>query len=636
MKTPPRLFLQLSLSAMCLTLTVGCGSFVETRAITAFTEALQEEDLTELKARTSSRFDAKALRLPESVDDFAILRLPTGDMEITSVDDVSDDRKLVSVKFEKTRQKFKYQLIRDPQTRKWVVDDVLITKKRDGVVSKKPVTELMDLMTRVREFLTAWDSGIRGEMLEVATPEFGEMLSLLPRGYLAKLAEKAIGDRASDRTFRPEAQIDDDVAVVRLPRRSGQMIISFQQMGGEWLISDMAIESRQDKDHVPSVRQLATALTSAVTFLTAYNAGDKEALKSVCQKSFYQGSLVPADLQTVPLPKPDEIVDTFEVKLHSGLADFVVPHGNELVKINIDRVEGEDSDTPDKFLVSDVTIYELEGNQEKRLSAMFLSHAIVDIFAEGLVTRDLNTVRLTSTPDFQKRVWKKLTARELLNLEMPEIEIAVPKIMTTVFMGAVTEVTVRQGSRALIYVLKDYEGALLVDDILMPVVSRPNSLKQTLEIMIPVDRFSQYIGKSDLRNLPLVSSRDLNVTVWHECTRLPEIGVKPSEHFEVPLTTLQVKDDKAVAVLGDDRYGARVLLTKERGMFVIDDVLLISGPESRQRIEMKNEMRLELSRFRGNRPTKTVGTPQQTSRTRRPAAPLTNGPSFERAADRTR
>ena len=634
MKTPSRLFLRLSISAMCLTLTVGCGSFVETRAITTFNDALQEEDLAELKARTSSRFDAKALRLPESVDDFAILRLPTDDMEITSVEDVSDDRKLVSVKFEKSRQKFKYQLIRDPQTRKWVVDDVLITKKRDGIVSRKPVTELMDLMTRVREFLTAWDSGIRGEMLEVATPEFGEMLSQLPRGYLAKLAEKAIGDRASDRTFRPEAQIDEDVAVVRLPRRSGQMIISFQQMRGEWLISDMAIESRQDKDHVPSVQQLATALTTAVTFLTAYNNGDKDALKSVCQESFYQSSLVPADLKSVPLPKPEETVETFEVKLHSGLADFVVPHGNELVKINIDRVESEDSDTPDQFLVSEVTIYELEGNQEKRLSAMFLSHAIVDIFAEGLVTRDLNTVRLTSTPDFQKRVWKKLSDRELLNLDMPEIELAVPKIMTTVFMGAVTEVTVKQGSRALIYVLKDHEGALLVDDILMPVVSRPNSLKQTLEIMIPVERFSRYLGRSDLRNLPLVSSRDLSVTVWHECSRLPEIGVKPAEHFAVPLTTLQVKDDQAVAVLGDDRYGARVLLTKERGMYVVDDVLLISGPESRQRIEMKNEMRLELSRFRGNRPTKSVRTPQQTSRTRLRLP--TVRPSFERAADLTR
>ena len=89
-------------------------------------------------------------------------------------------------------------------------------------------------------------------------------------------------------------------------------------------------------------------------------------------------------------------------------------------------------------------------------------------------------------------------------------------------------------------------------------------------------------------------------------------------------------------MLGDDRYGARVLLKKERGMYVVDDVLLISGPESRQRIEMKNEMRLELSRFRGNRPTKTVGTPLQTSRTRQPAARPAIQPSFERAADLTR
>lgn len=635
MKTPPRFFLRLCLPALCVTILGGCGSFIETRAITAFTEALQKENVAELKARTSSRFDEKALRLPESVDDFAILRLPKGKMEVTDVEDLGENKKLVTVKFGKSREKYRYQLIRDPESRQWLVDDVLITKKRDGITSRKPVTELMDLVTRVREFLTAWDSGIRGEMLEVTTPDFGEMLSQLPRGYLAKLAERAIGDRASDRTFRPEAQIDDDVAVVRLPRRSGQMIISFQRLNGEWLISDLAIESRQDKDHVPSVRQLTTALNSAVTFLKAYNAGDKDTLQTVCMKSFYQGSLVPADLESVPLPDPDETVDTFQIKLHTGLADFVVPHGNELVKINIDRIEGEDSSTPVEFLVSDVTIYELEGNQEKRLSAMFLSHAIVDIFAEGLVTRDLDTARLTATPDFQQRVWKKLTARELLQLEMPEIEVAPPRVLTTVFMGAVTEVTVQQGSRALIYVLKDHDGALLVDDVLMPVVSRPNSLKQTLEVMIPVEQFSGYLAEADLEHLPLVSSENLSMTVWHECGRLPEIGVKPSEHFELPLTTLQVKGNQAVAVLGDDRYGARVLLVRENDNYVVDDVLLISGPESRQRLEMKNTMRLEMSRFRGNnRPQ--AKTPLQPRRETEPLEPLGSRPEFDRAPGITR
>ena len=588
------------LTVFCLTVFCGCSNFVETRAISTFTEALQEESLTELKSSTSSRFGQKALRVPESVEDFSILRLPDDELEITSVDDIDDNSKRVTVQLEKSSQKVRYLLVREPDSRKWVVDDVLIRKKRDGITSTKPVTELMDLVTRVREFLSAWDSGVRGDMLEVTTPEFGENLSQLPRGYLAKLAEKVIGDRASDRKFRPEAQLDDDVAVVRLPRRSGQMIISFQKLGDEWLISDLAVESRRDDDHIPSARQLTTALNAAVRFLKAYNAGDKEGLKLVCQKPFYQGSLLPADLKSVSLPDPETAVDSFQIKLRSGLADFVVPHRNELVKINLDRVDGEDSETPDSFLVSDVTLYELEGNQEKRLSAMFLSHAIVEIFAEALSTRDRDTLRLSATSDFQNRVWKTLSKTELLDLEMPEIEIAVPKIMTTVFMGAVTEVTVQQGSRALIYVLQDQDGALLVDDIVMPVAGRPGSLKQTLEVMIPVRRFAAAVAAQDLQRLPLVSSRDFCISVWHSCSRLPEIGVMPSEHFEVPLTTLQIKDERAVAVLGDDRYGARVLLTREKDSYVVDDVLLISGPESRQRIEMKNAMRLELSRFRGN------------------------------------
>jgi hypothetical protein len=631
MKIPHRIGQRFSLpalflTALCLTVFSGCANFVETKAITTFTQALQEENLTGLKGSTSSRFGEKALRVPESVDDFAILRLPKGDLEITDVKDVDKDTKEVTAKFGKSNQKFRYLLVRDANTRKWVVDDVLIRKKKDGITSTKPVTELMDLVTRVREFLVAWDSGIRGEMLEVSTPEFGEHLSKLPRGYLAKLAEKAIGDRAEDRKFRPEAQLDEDVAVVRLPRRSGQMIISFQKMGGEWLISDLAVESKRDKDHIPSVRQLATALSSAVAFLNAYNEGDKDGLKEVCLKPFYQSSLLPANLESVSLPDAAQAVDTFQIKLHTGLADFVVPHGQELVKINLDRIEGEDSDTPVKFLVSDVTLYELEGNQEKRLSAMFLSHAIVDIFAEGLVTRDKDTLRLTATPDFQERVWKKLSESELLDLEMPEIETAVPKVMTTVFMGALTEVTVQQGTRALVYVLRDHDGALLVDDVLMPVVSRPNSLKQTLEVTIPVRRFAAAVSAGDLERLPLISSKDFCLSVWHSCERIPEIGVKPGEHFEVPLTTLQIKGDRAVAVLGDDRYGARVLLEKENGAYVIDDVLLISGPEARQRVELKNTLRLELSRFRGNG-RQAAGTP---------GAPLVRQPSLKNAIGPTR
>ena len=606
---PSSISLGTSASCICAvvvsTLLTGCANLAETRALTAFTEAVQEKDLVELRASTSGRFESKSLRMAESIDDFAVLRLPKGDLEITKVDVISKNEKRVNVTVGKA--KLRYRLVREPGSRKWVVDDVFLRRKKDGVVSTKPVTELMDLVTSVREFLGAWDQGVRGEMLELSTPELGELLASLPPTYLSRLAKHAIGDRAQDRKLRPEAQLDDDVAVVRLPRTSGQIILSFQKIDGQWLVSDMAVESRKDKDHITSVRQLATVLNSAATFLDGYRAGDKAKLKTVSQKSFYDGSIALAQLKSVTLPTSQEAASTYEVKLTNGIADFVVPYKNELVKLSLTKIEGVDADAVVQYRIEEVTLYELDGKQEKRLSALFLSHAMMQIFAEALVTRDLPTLTINSTSDFQRRVWKKMDAHLLHELNFTEIEPFAPKILATSFKGAVTEVTVRQGSKALVYVLRDNKGVLQIDDVLMPVAGRPNSLKQHYEVMIPVHQFAQSIPKGDVNSLYRVSSKDFNRAVWHEIKKgIPTVGVNYKNLFGQPLSTLNFKDDQAVLGFGDKRYGASVLLVREGENYVVDDVILITGPEARQRIELKDTLRLEV---------RTIQMPAQQKRT---------------------
>jgi len=587
----------------------GCANFHETRAIEAFTQALQKEDLGDLKKSTSNRFEQKALRLSESIEDFAVLRLPKGDVEVLEVDEVSDVEKRVTVTIGKSQQKLRYRLLREPDSRKWVVDDIFLRKKKDGIVSTKPVTELMDLVTTVREFLAAWSGGDRTEILDVATPQLGELLASLPRPYLNYLADRVIGDRAGETKIRPEAQMDDDVAVVRLPRKAGQMIISFEKDDGHWLVSDLAVESRKDNQHVSSVVQFATVLDSAAKFLEAYNAHDKQKLAEVTAPSFFEYSLDPANLETVPLPTAEAAAAReFTLKLENGIADFLVPTETELIKLSLSRVEGEDAATRDRYLVDDVTLYELDGNEEKRLSALFLSHAMVELFSESLSLRDLQSVRLMSTSDFRNRVWNQpgMDERQLLRLPMPEIENASPQIKTTVFMGPVTEVTVSQGSRYLVYVLEDANGQLLVDDILMPVVGRPNSLKTTLESLIPVDQFVRALQAGDRPQLHTLSSRDLNTTVWHATQQIPLIGVNPGKHLRSPLTGLEQNDRQMVLTMGDDTFGAQVLLAREDGRLVVDDMRFISGPEVRQRVDLKEAMKIEIARQRGDRRAQTT------------------------------
>ncbi|MBI1314043.1 hypothetical protein GC176_22335 [bacterium] len=602
-----RCLLPLSCVLLPFVCLAGCANFQETRAIEAFTRALQDENLDELKERTSNRFEQKALRLAESIDDFAVLRLPKGDVEVLDVEDLSDVEKRVTVKIGKSDEKLRYRLLREAGSRKWVVDDIYLKKKKDGIVSTKPVTELMDLVTTVREFLAAWSGGDRNEILEVATPHLGELLASLPRSYLNYLADRVIGDRAGETRIRPEAQMDDDVAVVRLPRKSGQMIISFEKTDGHWLVSDLAVESRKDNQHVSSVVQFATVLDSAAKFLDAYNKDDKAALASVTDKSFFEHSLEPARLESVPLPTAESSAGDFQVKLENGIADLLIPTSTELIKLSLIRIDSEDAATRDRYLVDDVTLYELDGNEEKRLSALFLSHAMVELFAESLSLRDLQSVRLMSTPDFRQRIWSLpgMDERLMMRLPMPEVENAVPQVQTTVFMGPVTEVTVRQGSRNLIYVLQDSNGELLIDDVLLPVFGRPNSLKVTFDAMIPVYLFAQALQSADRPQLHVLSSRDLNTTVWHATEQIPMIGVNPIEYLQAPLTSMEQTDRQTVLRLGDDRFGAQILLNREGGQLVVDDMRLISGPELRQRVDLKEAMKIEIARQRGDRRVQT-------------------------------
>ena len=586
----------------CLALPIafsGCANLVESRTIAAFSEALEEEDVDSLRDVTSSRFEEKSLRHENSVKDFSVLRIPKGDVEIIDIDHISDNEKRVTGQIGKSKsRRLRYRLVRDETTGKWVVDDVYIKKQKNGISSTRAVTELMDLVTTVREFIDAWDSGSRSDMLRMADPEFGTLLGSLPEAYLIRLAKQAIGDRAESKV-RPVAQMDEDVALVKLPGKSGQMIISFTKIRDRWLISDLAVESRKDKDHISSVKQMATVLRSAAVFLNSYSTGDKKTLKTVTMKSFFENSLEPAILSTVQLPTDSQAASTYQVKLQSGFADFMVATDDELVKLSLLRIEGEDSNTAVKYLVDDVTIYEIDGNQEKRLSALFLSHAMVELYAEALSLRELQTVRMMSTADFKQRVWQHIDDPLMMQLPMPEIENAKPKILTSVFMGAVTEVTVRQGSRALVYVLQDRDGKLLVKDVLLPVSGRPNSLCKTLETMVPVIQFANSLSQRNIEALQQFSSRDLNRKVWHKAKQIPSIGLRLHEHFAVPLMSLDMNDDLAIVGLGDDQYGARVRLIREGDRFVVDDVKLVAGSEIKQRIDLKEAMQFELSRFRG-------------------------------------
>ncbi len=590
----------------------GCANVVETRTIELFSKALESGDLQKLKTATSTGFEERALRKDEALDDLKLLRLPTGDLEIDKVEQVSPTVKRVSVLVGESKQKLKYQLKLDPQTKKWVVDDVYLKQKKDGVTATKSVTEQMDLLLSVREFLDAWKDGDRDDVLRTVTPEFAETLRPLPPAYLNRLTQQVIGKQKTGKRLQPRAQLDENTAHVRLPIAVGELWLTAKRADGHWLVDEVEVSSREEKEAVPSTRQLAQVTHAATAFLNAYQAGDKSRLQSLCTPKFFSGSLAPANLSQVTLPSGDVPADSVQIhvawqgfsstdpqeaQLRGKHSDFVVEGPNEVLKLSLLREEASDADHQAKYLIEEATLYELDSRQEKRLSALFTAHALVQIYAEALASRDLETLRASSSIDFDRRVWRSLHAGLVHEMPLNEIEDATPKIQSTVFSGSLTQVTVTQGTRALTYMLQDRQGELLVDDVLLPTIGRPSSLKATLELMLPVLDFAAGLRLGQLDALQRQSSSDFNRLVWHQTPKIPNIGYDIVQHLHAPLVSIEQSDDRALLVLGNDTFGAQVTLIRESGRFVVDELLLITGTMPRDHVELKRQLRLHIASF---------------------------------------
>ena len=593
----------------------GCANRMELQALKNFDSALVAENkdgrqIDKLRDATSEDFEKKALRIDDSVEDLRILRVPTGKAEIVHVDDVSETEKIVSAKVGDGQKKVRYRLVKDTKTRKWVVDDVYLKQKHDGVESTKSVTEQMDLLLSVREFLRSWDSGDRTKALEATAPKLRETLDRVPPAHFARIADLVVGPKKESSRMRPEAQMDDNIAIVKVTRPVGQLILTYELIDGVWLVTDAAVEAKEESDHIPSVQKYAIALTTAVEFLRAYEAEDRETLARVCSPKFYKGGLEPADLKSIALPSGEAPVPEQKFRMVAKRAEMILPTETDLVKLSLVREEAADADSAVRYFVEDVTMYDNGSGEEKRLSSMFTSQAMLTVFCEALSGRDLPTLRKTSTADFNRRVWDRLkqsgpagsvpsastnSHTTIDDLPLGEIPPETPQIVGKKFMGAVTEIKVRQGEAELTYLLRENGGQVRVDDILMPTANRPKSLKETTELIVPLREFAAALELRDMGLVQRASSTDYNRLVWRQTDRLPELSSSALRFLRSEITAIEPREDSVVITLGDERWGAKVMLSKEHSQLVVDDVLLVAGLAESERLKLKLAMRQELA-----------------------------------------
>ncbi|WP_417396592.1 hypothetical protein [Gimesia chilikensis] len=575
----------------------GCASMVEMKTIEQFAQAMEKEDIRKLKHHTTMKFSKVAFRDKSSLDDLKVLNIPTGEATIVQIKDVSENHKKVVVEVGKNKKKLLYELKKVTKTGEWVVDDIYINQKSKNLNVMKSVTEQMDLLVTIREFVDAWEDGNRDDILASTDGEFKETLEQLHPAFLAKLSQRIAGESSNTKRKRPDAQMDKDIAIIRISRRSGQMIITMKLNEGKWKATDVAVESREDGNHVKSAKKEAKMLLAVSNFLDAYNQDDKVALKKFSADKFYQGSLNFGDLKVAPLPESQMAAADYELKVEDKLANFITQKDGKMVNLSLLKIESDEMDIPDQYLVEEVTLFQDQGNQQVTLTSLFSSRAITLLFNEALTKRDVKILGFSSTPDLNRRVWEKVNPN--LVAQLPVDEIAQPgfEILDIKFNGSVTKVHARQGNLPLTYILRDHLGQLLVDDIELDLQGRPSSVKATLELQVQVQNYAYDMHENNIRNLQRHSTRDFNELVWRQVDRVPQIGFSIPELLMSPLTTMELNENQGYAriKLGDDQQGATVMIKRQHDEYVVDDIMIHSDKVASRYVSTKKELRLAMA-----------------------------------------
>ncbi len=584
----------------------GCTSLFTAQAIDAFNQGLVASDLAALQQSTSSEFQQRALRNPAALDSIKSLPLPKEEGTVTEVQDVGPDEKLLSVEVGDPPQLVQDRLKREApaggKSPKWLVDDVILTQKRAGsdAMLTKSVSEQMDLLLTVQEFLKNWREGSREDTLAVLHPELKSLLEELSPVHLAQITNQML-DGVRTEEFKPEARIQSRQATIALPRRGGKLVVEMVRLDGpdaRWVVKEISAESSRGKESTRSVGHIARCIGPAAAFLRAYESADLNALAKLSSETFYQQSLSTADLTTLPLPVSRLLSRPFELEEHDRRIDLLFTLGEDTYLISMTRDAEPEAIIPSQgrperpCRIDEITIYERGGSQIKPLSSVFTAQAVVEVFAEALSVRDVELLSQLSTLDFDRRVWKRLESPELMSrLPLEAIPPAPPRIVTTVFQGPVTEITVTQGTRALTYVLHAGQGRPQVDDIKYPSNNRAGSLKTDLEAVVPVYNFAWAWEQGDQPVLVRNSSEGLRRMVWIRTSTVPELNVSLNRYLSAGAPRIEALGGDRLLTFGTPERGMQVRLVREHDQLFLEDAHLIGSDLANGRLEVVNAMR---------------------------------------------
>ena len=557
---------------------------LEDRVITDFVAALDEENIPALRRVVSTDFEQKALRSDDVLRDLEIVKLPSGELEILKVDELADGQRNVIVS-DVSGEKYKFELLRDTETQHWTVNDVLVRQQKKWKKVRSTVTwptsQVLDLVFSVREYLDAWASAERDLILSKSSPALALSLESVPPSWLPVITHGISNNYDSTLARKPEAQLNDKSAVVRMPVQGGYLLVSAVQIENRWLMDDIEIHSKSNSGHPGSVKRQADAVGSLGRFLTGFSTGDKKTLQANATPDFYDGTLQFADLSLVSLPSPEVAPSELSIRSFSGRVTIIMPTEREFLRFDLvdpDRDAEKyvaPGDVPRQFHVDDVVLNDRSRRNERTLGSIFTAPARASLFITALQSRDVEMLKQLSTREFNDTVWDRVPAEMVSRLTLPSAQFQQMKLVGSDVRGNRTDLTFRAVDGGTIKCrMIEQIGRLLIDDIQFPNSDNQiTSLRVQSALQIPIVEFTAAWRANDLELLKPTCSIAFDRMALNHFATFPSDTVHLADRLDTALRSIRVTEERATVSMGLASSDTAVVhLVQEHEHWVIDDI----------------------------------------------------------------
>ncbi len=598
----------------------------EQRALSLFTESLAENNERSFRRAVSTRFEEHALRSPDAFKDLEILKLPKGPLEIIESKKTESGNYETVAKEKDGTTRYQFVLVRDPEKKRWVVDDVMLRQQKKGTRSTKSSVELMDLLLTLREFLGAWQEGGREEVLSAVSEELRETLESLPEPWLQQLSSRITNEYETGTARRPEIQMSESDAVGRIPSKNGFLLVKLRNEDDRWTVADIEVRNRRVEHHPGSLLRQARAMATICGFLDAWNRENLTTLEKYTEEKFFNGSLKIGDLSSIPLPAADHAPQDFEIQSFAGRLTVMIPGETSYVRMDLVSPElksaEKEGQLEDKsgmtvveasFRVADVTLYDRQTSRQTNLRAAFTAPARAMLFMQALADGDLPVLRQISSRQLSVEVWSRMESGVMQQLSLDDLPRGELTLLDNKVLGDTTELQFKaEDGRLLSVTLQDENGNLAVVDVQYPGPSlEVASLRTQLLMSRPLIEFAGAWETGDVNSLKAQSSTAFNRLVWSNLNRVPERFAQLPRTLRSPIRRVEETPEEIRIELGRSRTAAMVRMVREKDVWLIDEITLTPG--NSPAVQLRRSLRDDLAaRFLG-KPAGSVQTAGYTS-----------------------